>query len=174
MKTPHIFLALFASCLSTVALAQATLSGSVHTLDQRPLPFVRIALLNARDSTLVKGAISTETGQHAFENVRPGQYRLAASAVGYAPTRSAMVQVGSCPVAMPDQTLREATNILGTVTVVAQKPMYEQQVDRLVLNVQNSITAAGGTALEVLERSPGITVTRQNNSLTMSCKGGVL
>ncbi len=52
--------------------------------------------------------------------------------------------------------------------------MFEQQVDRLVVNVQNSITAAGGTALEVLERSPGITVNRQNNSLTMSGKGGVL
>ncbi len=159
---------------ATVAVAQTTLSGSIHTVDQKPIPFVSIALLNARDSSLVRGAISQETGRYAFENVRPGQYRLAASAVGYAPTRSEPVQVGNSPVTLPALTLRETTKTLGEVTVAAKKPMYEQQIDRLVVNVQNSITAAGGTALEVLERSPGITVNRQNNSLTMSGKGGVL
>ncbi|QMW04767.1 outer membrane beta-barrel protein [Spirosoma foliorum] len=174
MKTLYLFFALFITYLPTVSIAQTTLSGSVHTLHNIPLPFATVALLNARDSTLVKGAISQETGVYTFDNVRPGQYRLVASAVGYVTNRSAVVLVGTSAVALPDMTLRESTQTLGEVTVAAKKPMYEQQVDRLVVNVQNSITASGGTALEVLERSPGITVNRQNNSLTMSGKGGVM
>ena len=63
---------------------------------------------------------------------------------------------------------------LSEVTVEAQKPLFEQHLDRLVVNVQSSITSAGATALEVLERSPGITVNRQNNSLAMSGKQGVI
>ena len=102
-----------------------------------------------------------------------GAVRLAASAVGYAAVLE-VVQVGTGPAKLPILTLHEATKTLGEVTVAAKKPMYEQQVDRLVVNVQNSITAAGGTALEVLERSPGISVNRQNNSLSMNGKAGIL
>ena len=167
-----LFISLLFNGLATVA--QTTLSGSVRTIDNKPLPYVSLALLNARDSTLVKGAISRETGGYTFDNIRPGQYRLAASAVGYAPGRTPVVQVGQNPITLPELTLHETQKTLSEVTVSAQKPMYEQQADRLVVNVQNSITAAGGSALDVLERSPGITVNRQSNSLAMSGKGGVL
>ncbi|MEI9911049.1 MAG: hypothetical protein WDO71_16065 [Bacteroidota bacterium] len=44
----------------------------------------------------------------------------------------------------------------------------------MVVNVAGSITAAGSTALEVLERSPGIIVDHQNNALSMNGKGGVV
>jgi hypothetical protein len=44
----------------------------------------------------------------------------------------------------------------------------------MVVNVANSITAAGSTALEVLERSPGIIVDHQNNTLSMNGKDGVV
>jgi len=40
---------------------------------------------------------------------------------------------------------------LDNVTVTARKPLFEQKIDRMVVNVANSITSAGNTALEVLE-----------------------
>jgi hypothetical protein len=63
---------------------------------------------------------------------------------------------------------------LTQVQVTARKPLYEQKIDRLVVNVANSITAAGGTALEVLERSPGVIVNQQNNSISLVGKEGVV
>lgn len=36
------------------------------------------------------------------------------------------------------------------------------------------MTAAGSLALDILERSPGLTVNRQNNALTMTGKSGVV
>jgi outer membrane receptor protein involved in Fe transport len=63
---------------------------------------------------------------------------------------------------------------LGEVTVATQKPLFEQQLDKLVINVQSTLTAAGSTALDVLERSPGVVVNRQNNALSLSGKSGVV
>ncbi|MEP6750771.1 MAG: outer membrane beta-barrel family protein, partial [Bacteroidota bacterium] len=54
-----------------------------------------------------------------------------------------------------------------------KKPLLEQKIDRLVINVENSITSAGSTALEILERSPGVIVDHQNNLITMNGKNGV-
>jgi ACT domain-containing protein len=63
---------------------------------------------------------------------------------------------------------------LSDVIVVTKKPMFEQKIDRMVINVANSITNAGGTVLEVLERSPGIIIDRQNNSISMNGKSGIV
>src|SRR5205085_3520376 len=53
-------------------------------------------------------------------------------------------------------------------------PMFEQKIDRMVINVKNSITNAGGTALDVLEKSPGVTVNKQNNTIAVNGKNGVV
>ena len=63
---------------------------------------------------------------------------------------------------------------LEEVEVVAKKPLFEQRIDRLVVNVAQSVTAAGSTALEVLERSPGVIVNRQSNSIAIAGKSGVV
>src|SRR4029079_3203258 len=62
----------------------------------------------------------------------------------------------------------EATT-LKEVTVTATKPFLEQRADKLIVNVEGSATAAGSTALEVLQKVPGILVI--NDKLTMIGKG---
>jgi hypothetical protein len=44
----------------------------------------------------------------------------------------------------------------------------------MIINVSGSIVSAGGTALEILERSPGVSVNRQNNSIALTGKTGVV
>ncbi len=135
--------------------------------------FANVLLLNARDSSLVKGAVSSESGVFYFENLAVGRYLLAATLVGYHKAYSPVFESspqGSFWVLI----MQEEPKNLNEVTVTAKKPLFEQQIDKLVVNVESSITAAGGTALEVLERSPGVTVNRQNNVLSMSGKSGVM
>lgn len=75
---------------------------------------------------------------------------------------------------LPALVLALEANQLTEVNVVAKKPLFEQQMDKLVVNVENMLTAAGGSALDVLERSPGVTVNRQNSGLSLNGKNGVL
>ena len=62
---------------------------------------------------------------------------------------------------------------LGQVTVVGKRPLIEQKVDRMVLNVDAAVTNVGATALEVLEKAPGVKVDKDGN-ISLKGKQGVL
>ncbi|MGA0557029.1 outer membrane beta-barrel protein [Larkinella sp. VNQ87] len=171
MKT--ILLLLFSSVTFTQLRAQTTLSGSVQDKAGKPLPFASVALLNDRDSSLAKGTTCDAQGLYTFENVRAGQYRVRVTALGYLKTHSAAVVVENEPVDLPALILSEAPGQLAEVQVTAKKPFVEQQIDRLVVNVAQSIVGSGSTALEVLEKSPGVTVDYQNERLQLRGKDGV-
>jgi hypothetical protein len=121
MKLPYLICCLLV-WLTTLPWHKQPSPASIRDEAGKPLPFASIALLSVRDSSLVKGTISKETGIYEFDNVQPGQYRLAASAVGYASVRSQTVSVGATAAKLPILTLSPATKTLGEVTVTAQKP----------------------------------------------------
>ena len=173
MKT-ILFLLLTAGTLLPQALAQTTLTGTVHDGGGKPLPFASVALLNTRDSSVAKGTASDQQGEYVFEKVRAGQYMVRATAMGYQKIHSTAFEVTNNPVALPTLELSERTSNLSEVQVTAKKPFVEQQIDRTVINVANSIIASGSTALEVLEKSPGVTVDRQNDQLQLRGKEGVI
>lgn len=155
---------------------QPRLSGRVEETSGKGLPFANVLLLNARDSSLVKGMVTDQEGSYRLENPKKGQYRLMASMVGYSQVYSPLFSIPEQQehIVIPPLVLRAVARELSEVTVVAQKPLYEQHLDRLVVNVQSSIASAGATALDVIERSPGITVNRQIGSLAMNGKEGVM
>lgn len=162
--------------LAISAYGQQVIKGKVQATDGQPLAYANVLLLNPSDSSLVKGAVVNESGFYTFEGLRPGYFLIAAQMVGYRTSYSIPFTLTSAIgthqmqllVAVADETQ------LNEVTVQANKPLYEQQLDKLIVNVGSSIIAVGSTALEVLERSPGIGLNRQNNSLTMSGKEGVV
>ncbi|MGZ4019878.1 MAG: TonB-dependent receptor domain-containing protein [Flavisolibacter sp.] len=160
---------------STILSAQSKLHGSVAKAKDQPLAEATVLLLNSKDSSLVKGSLTSTTGNYAFEKIPPGNYIVAASYSGYKKVFSPVVHVdGNEQKAIEALMLSEKINSLDAVTVMARKPLFEQKVDRMVINVANNITSAGSTVLDVLERSPGIAVDRQNNSLSINGKNGVV
>ncbi|MGY0035811.1 hypothetical protein [Pedobacter sp. NJ-S-72] len=70
-------------------------------------------------------------------------------------------------------TLSPLSNNLKEVSIAAVKPFIQQQYDKTVINVSGSIAAVGSTALEVLEKAPGITID-QNDNIAMRGRQGVL
>ncbi|CCH56472.1 TonB-dependent receptor plug [Fibrisoma limi BUZ 3] len=178
MKTTLLLL-LIISVPFTRVWAQTTLHGLVHDNAGKPLPFATVALLNARDSgdtldRLVKERNSDAQGLYAFENVQAGEYLVRVTAVGYQKAYSSAISVTNEPVNVPTLTLTEATSKLAEVKVTAKKPFIEQQIDRMVVNVAQSIVGSGSTALEVLEKAPGVTVDYQNERLQLRGKDGVI
>jgi hypothetical protein len=168
-----VLLLLFAGSLVN---AQTVISGRTQDDKNAPVPFATILLLRATDSTLVRGTVSTADGQFRFESVKKGSYIALASAMGYHKTYLSPVTVSEGSTDLDLGVLRMVVEEqqLQAVTVSAYKPMFEQQADRLVIHVHNSITNAGGTALDVLERAPGMSVDRQDNKLSLNGKTSVL
>lgn len=179
MKTIFSFLLLSLLTLTTTfgqALTRGTVNGQVGTSAGKALEFTTLMLLKAKDSTLVKGSISDIDGKYTFQNVGAGRYLVAAQQIGYRKTYSAPFEINEAQPALelPMLTMVDETKNLTEVKVVAQKPFIEQQVDRTVMNVENSIVASGNTALEVLEKAPGVTIDRQNDQIQLKGKAGVI
>ena len=158
-----------------ISFGQSRILGEAKNIDGNPLAFANVLLLKKADSTLVKGEIVPENGKFAFSNIKNGEYLLTVSMVGYQKVFSKAIKIDN----ISEQTIepliaQTIESNLKEVSVSAKKPLFEQQVDRLVINVASSITASGGNALEVLQRSPGITLDKQSSSLRMNGKGGVM
>ena len=154
------------------ARAQNKISGRITDNKSIGLQGVSVLILSVKDSSLVKGGISDENGRFSLGDLGNGVYHLKVGSVGFKAVYKT-VEV-SASVEIPDIKMEPETEELGKVVVTAGKPLYEQKVDRLVINVQKSVTSAGGTALEVLERSPGVQVNRVNNTLVLNGKDEVL
>lgn len=160
-------------CFSFSALAQSDISGTL-TDGNAPLPFANVLLLSPTDSSLVRGTITEEDGQFLLEKIETGSYLLSSAMIGYTTDYQTIEVKSNENKSLGNITLSEEATELEGVTVTAKKPLFEQKIDRLTVNVANSITSAGATALEVLERSPGIVVNRQQNAISVAGKDGVI
>src|SRR5688572_4420299 len=174
-RSKYLISALFLFFLLPGANAQSTLHGSVVDSIGKPLAGASVLLQHSNDSLLVKGSLTEKDGRYSFENISPGNYLLVSSYEGFKDAYSAAIQVnGSGSIVVPPLKIMEKVVSLSDVTVISKRPMFEQKLDRMVINVANSITNTGSTALEVLMRSPGVTVNQQNSTLSMNGKEGVV
>ena len=165
-----------ALCAAFSANAQTTIYGKVMNAGGQPLANASILLLDPKDSSLVKGQLSNDAGAFRFENITEGKYLVSATYTGFknectepfnVAAKQERMELGIIKLEKIPEQLQE-------VIVAAKKPLYEQKIDRLVINVAAGITFAGSNALDVLERSPGITVKRMSNSLSINGKDGVM
>ena len=177
MKTyTKIFSILIFLVTGLAAQAQnGSIKGNITDKSGKIVEFATVTLLKSTDSTLVKGAVADVNGNFEIEKIKDGSYLLGISQVGYAKYFSPIFNISAETPSLnfKEIKLSEATKNLNEVQVKAQKPFIEQQIDRTVVNVENSIVSAGSTALEVLEKSPGITVD-QDGKISLKGKQNVL
>ena len=166
-----VFCSLILSCIATYGLSQVSIKGRVTDWKQN-LPFATVMLLDS-DSVLVKGAVTNDKGEFIFENIEIGHYLISSSMIGYTKIYSDHIPVVDKSIILRDIILEESTTALGEVIVKGEKQLFDQKIDRLVLNIESSITFSGNTILEVLQKSPGVVVSRQNNSISINGKSGV-
>jgi hypothetical protein len=152
-----------------------TVQGLIRDTGDRSLPYANILLLKSPDSSLVRGTVADSLGKYVFVHISDGDYFITASQTGFKPAYSGTFTIDSIQPEIDEGILRLSpiSHQLKEVTVSARKPMFEQKADRTIINVRNSITSAGGSALEVLEKSPGVSLNRQDNSIAIYGKTGV-
>ncbi|WP_179412712.1 TonB-dependent receptor domain-containing protein [Mucilaginibacter sp. E4BP6] len=148
--------------------------GSLSDEKNKPMDYATVSLLRAKDSSIVKGTLSMETGAYIFDHILPGSYIVKATEIGYDDVISHIFGVAdsSANFTIPVLKLQTSSKTLGTVTITAAKPVIERKSDRTVLNVENSVLAAGNSALEILARAPGVTID-QNGNISLNGKQGV-
>ncbi|HYK56086.1 MAG TPA: outer membrane beta-barrel protein, partial [Flavisolibacter sp.] len=153
---------------------KGNISFSITNEQKAPLEAATAELLRSKDSALVKTSLSDKSGLTEFENIPFGSYIIRVTAVGSALQYTNAFSLEQPSVSLPAVTMVTKTNTqMQGVTVSAKKPFIQKLNDRIVVNVENSIVSAGSSALDVLERSPGVTVD-QNDAISLRGRAGVI
>jgi iron complex outermembrane receptor protein len=165
-----VFITLVLAIKGIAQTIETSVSGS--TADTKNVPFesATISLMKSKDSSIIKIAVSDKAGKFSFTGISFGSYFITTSAVSFAKTNSPVfiISENNTTIRVGTLILQELPKNLSAVVVTSKKPLIEQKIDRMVVNVDASITNVGSTALEVLEKSPGVTVDKDGN---ISLKG---
>ncbi|MES2003799.1 MAG: TonB-dependent receptor [Bacteroidota bacterium] len=172
MRSVFTLLTLFAT-IQLTAQSAAKLSGTVTDEKGNPLQSATVSLLRAKDSALAKLAVSDQKGLYELVNSKPGKYLVSIALVGYGKKFSAPFELNTADLSLPVIALQPAAKAVNEVTVVAKKPFVETKIDKTVINVDASPTSAGATAMEILEKSPGVSVSSDGN-ISLRGKAGVI
>jgi outer membrane receptor protein involved in Fe transport len=173
-----LLLSLASLGLSLLTYAQnktGKISGAVIDGSQKIIESSTITLLRAKDSSVAKISAADKNGKFEFDKIADGKYFVSISAVGHQKGYSEVFEITPEKNSITLKTIEliPQTKSLGAVTVTAKKPLVEQKIDRTIINVEAAITNVGSTALEVLEKSPGISVDKDGN-ISLKGKDGVM
>jgi iron complex outermembrane receptor protein len=163
---------LISACIPAAIAQTIKVSGSLTDGQGKPMDYASVSIVKQQDSSIVAGTLSTEAGIYLFEHVKPGVYIIKASEVGYQPAQSQPFTVATADVIIPALKMPAANHNLNTVTITASKPLIERQLDRTVMNVAGSVLAAGNSAMDILERAPGVSIDKDDN-ISLKGKQGV-
>lgn len=130
-------------------------------------------IYSSADSVLIKADIADTEGKFTELILHTsGAYFIKISMLGYQ-TFSKSIYFNNEPLDLGTIYLEESSVQLDQITVKAQKPFLERKVDRMIVNVENSIMSEGSTVYEVLVRSPGILID-PNDNISMRGKNGII
>lgn len=174
----YILLALFTLLFSTgyTKKSEFLINGTLLDENKQPLPYTTVLLVNAWDTTLVKGSVTDSAGLFEINPADTGHFRIAVDAIGYTKYYSEPFSISENSTSKffgPIQLQVSDGKTLGEVTVVTQRKFIDMQAGKMIVTPDNSPISAGSTAYEVLKRSPGVSID-QNQNLTLKGKTNVM
>ena len=162
----NLLLVFLLTSMSGYLYAQSyTLKGQVKNQQNEVVSFATIAVHTAKDSALAKADIADENGGFKIANIAKGKYFIKVTAVGFSPYASAAFEVVDKDIDFQPFVVGSDTKQLNEVKVVASKPLIEVKNDKVIFNVEGSINATGSNGLELLQKSPGVQVDKDENIL---------
>jgi hypothetical protein len=162
------------ACLSGCPLfgfAQGhTVQGQVYDSLNNPIPLVHVLIL--KTDAFVTGAVTDFDGNFATDELEPGTYLLKIEAIGYADFVQEFTHEGDFTDFETIQ-LKAMSITLDGVELVGRKKLYERRANSLIINVEQHIAGSGGSVLDLLGNTAGVSINQQNGTLSLRGKGQV-
>ena len=134
------------------------ITGRLIDTEGAALAGAAVMRLSDKDSSMIEGTLADDRGRFTLRQADSGSTLLRAQAIGQLTRtwRVAGSDAGTVALAPKAAQLKE-------VVVTKQRPLLEMYADKMVVNVEGSINAQGNTALDVLRKSPGVVVDKDDN-----------
>jgi outer membrane receptor protein involved in Fe transport len=160
--------------MSSQAIAQADVTGTIKDKNGEPVIAAVVALLSSPSNKMVKAAVAKNDGTFILKMVANGNYQLQIKVLGYKDYTSKPFSVsGNSAKALGAITLENDIESLGEVVVKAEKPMVQVLADKTVFNVDNTVGTTGSSGFDLLRKAPGVVVDN-NDNVIVEGKSGVL
>ncbi|MCL2289949.1 MAG: TonB-dependent receptor [Bacteroidetes bacterium] len=139
--------------------------GSVVDESKQPVQYATVFVMNPQDSTTVTGGITDENGRIVIIDIPWGTYIAQVNAMGYSKhfTPEFTLIPANPRYMMRQFAVTQRPQQLKGLEVTTQKEMLQQNLDKKVYNVENSIVTDGGTAVQALAEIPSVDVDIEGN-----------
>ena len=184
-----IILLLFICSLSVSAVAQnkqfkkeegAQAIGKIKGVvidnaTKQMVEFATIALYKLKDSTLVNGVVAGVKGDFQLLEIPYGRYFMKINFIGYKQLvlDSIKIRPASSEINLGQIKLKSNTEQLEEIEVSTEKSTLQLGIDRKIFNVEKSIVSEGGSASDVLQSIPSVSVDIDGN-ISMRGSGNVI
>lgn len=125
----------------------------------QPLEYVNVTLKNGKDS-IITGCITDKNGDFSFVNLKPGQYILSYSFVGYDKIDSISFEINAAhpKINFGRLYISENSRALNQINVVGQRSTFVNSIDRKTFNVGQDLSAKAGSVSDLMENIPSVQV----------------
>ncbi len=165
-----IFFFIIICCVQSQSVRNAkveniTIGGQVLDNNNEPLEFASAILLRYPDSVVVTGTITNLKGLYKFDNIQVGKYLIQIQFIGYKTVVLPAINITGLnqTIGLEPVRLIPTANELKEVEVTGYKDNVNSQLDKKVINVQKDLDAASGNAIDILEKSPAVSVDADKN-----------
>ncbi len=168
---PVILFTIFLSNLifsqqSQTAKSSGLIAGKVFGEGtKKPIEYANVVLLNQKDSTQVNGTVTDKEGSFALNGIKPGKYYLSVQFIGYTKNIINNISIASSKLNQDfgNIYLQPAAINLQNVVVEGERSPISYQLDKKVIDVTQMHTAMSGSAADVLENVPSVSVDIDGN-----------
>ncbi|MBK7172662.1 MAG: TonB-dependent receptor [Bacteroidales bacterium] len=142
------------------------ISGALHDAQTKEhIEYGNIILFRTSDSSMVTGTISGTKGKFLIDKIQPGNYYLKVQFIGYENTLfpNLKISASSVDILLGDIFIKPKASALSTVEITAEKAMITSNLDKKIITVDKNMAIGGGTATDVMENVPSVTVDAEGN-----------
>ncbi|MFP4366934.1 MAG: TonB-dependent receptor domain-containing protein [Bacteroidales bacterium] len=140
---------------------RGVISGNVvESVSHQPLEYVNVVVCPRGSEEMITGAITSADGSFRIDGIRRGTYDVRISFIGFEIALIGEVNVdpASAETHLGKIELTPGEEMMESVTVTAEREMLILNLDKMVFTVDRDMTATGGSALDIMESLPSVSV----------------
>lgn len=165
-------LLLLLTSLTTFAQNNSPKIGSISGIisdvtTKEPIPYATVSIHNEKDE-LITGGISNDQGAFDIKKIPLGSFTVKVQFIGYEDLqRNISITRENKSQNLGNITLKEGSEQLDAVEVIAERSTIEQKIDRKVINVGKDLISAGATATEIMNNIQSVSVDQQTGAIAL-------
>jgi outer membrane receptor protein involved in Fe transport len=172
----HMYKLKYVICLTSIVLLSGSLfaqtlnegivTGSITARStNQPIENISVVLFDRGDSALVSWTMTDAKGKFAINHIPDGNYYVIFSCIGYTEIKSGAFSINAQHKKQDLGTfsMTESPVLLKGIVVTGEKPTFISSIDRKIYNIEQDMTSKAGSASELLQNIPSVSVDIDGN-----------